>query len=324
MLTNFTFTLSNTLLGLDSDCPTLLNLEFLLQGGLLPSFDSASSLLGSSTSKSKSIGFYLGVGIGKKWYTKMSTLGMQFNWANDKSVGLSSLIDINGDGLLDIVTKDEDGSLYYKKHVINKTYDNNNEPIITHVFQSKIKILGIDNFYRAYGRSKSSNFQVTFGSGRAGGFVGADISESKSENDIYFADGNGDGLIDIIRNQVVYFNRLNSDNTPEFIADSKNTENLVITAKEKEIEIPDEYNQSSITLPAYDVVKVWEAPADGSIKIENTIELTDLTKEAIVTIEKKTENVVNTFCYKKVFIVKKPFNSMVFSFIINQIIPLYI
>ena len=280
---NNTFTLNNGI-SLNSPCPpTFTNTEFLIPG-YIPSFDSSASLLGSSKSEAISTGFYLGIGIGKNRFTKMTTFGVQWNWGNDKSIAMTSLIDINGDGLEDIVSK-EGNSLYYKKHVVTRTYNVNNEPVITHSFQAKRPIIGIDNFYRAFGRNRSSNFQITFGLKRIGGFIGWDKSKSNSETDMYFTDGNGDGLMDIVRDGVVYFNRLDVNGNPKFIPDSKGTENLVITAAPKTVEVPDVYNQQDITLPAFDVVKVWEAPADGTVKIDNTIQLTDASKEAVVTVE---------------------------------------
>lgn len=288
---------SNTFTIEDGDDPNnpcdniITNDEFIISG-YAPSFDSSASSLGSTKSEAISGGFYIGIGIGSNRFTKMTTFGVQWNWGNDKSMAFTSLIDINGDGLSDIVRR-VGSSLYYKKHVITRTYDENNEPVVTHSFESLKPITGINNFYRAFGRSKSRNFQVTFGYGRAGGFVGKDKSTNKSETDIYFTDGNGDGLMDIVRDGVVYFNRLDANGNPDFIPDSQGSENLIITAAPMDIEIPEEYNEDEIELPAFDVVKVWEAPIDGNIQIENSITLTDPTKESIVSIEMKD---ANSFC----------------------------
>lgn len=287
LLQSNSFSLSEGI-GLDSPCPDYLTNDDFLISGYMPSFDSSASLLGSSKSEAISGGFYMGIGIGGNRFTKMTTFGVQFNWGNDKSFGMTSLIDINGDGLDDIVSK-EGGNLYYKKHIVTRTYNANNEPVVTHSFELKKPIIGINNFYRAFGRSSSRNFQITFGLKKVGGFVGHDKSKNNSETDVFFTDGNGDGLMDIVRDGVVYFNRLDANGNPSFIPDSQGTENLIITAAPKTIEVPDEYNEDEITLPAFDVVKVWEAPADGNIKIDNTIELTDTTKEAVVSVEMKKE-----------------------------------
>ncbi|MCZ8296204.1 MAG: SpvB/TcaC N-terminal domain-containing protein [Flavobacterium sp.] len=280
------------------------NDEFLIQGQA-PSFDATASILGSSKSQAISTGFYIGLGVGKNKFTKMTTFGMQWNWGNDKSIAFTSLIDINGDGLDDIVSK-EGNNLYYKKHVVTRTYDSNNEPIVAHSFEPKRPIVGIDNFYRSFGRNRSSNFQITFGLRRIGGFIGWDKSKSTSETDIYITDGNGDGLPDIVRDGVVYFNRLDANGNPKFMPDSRGTENLVITAAPKSIDLPDTSTENEIALPAFDVVKVWEAPADGTIKIDNTIQLTDSSKESIVSVEMKKAIPEN--CYSVSFAV--PYTSI--------------
>lgn len=290
------FALNN---GIDPNNPCtdyLTNEEFLIPG-YMPSFDSSASELGSSKSEAMSAGFYIGIGIGKNRFTKMTTFGVQWNWGNDKSIALTSLIDINGDGLEDIVSKEGD-NLFWKKHIVTRTYNSNNQPVVVHSFGLKSTITGMDNFYRSFGRNRSSNFQITFGLKKIGGFIGWDKSKNKSETDIYYTDGNGDGLMDIVRDGVVYFNRLDGNGNPNFIPDSKGTENLIISASPTSISVPNEYNQEDITLPAFDVVKVWEAPADGNIKIDNNIQLTDTTKNAVVSVEMKKPVVQNSSCYR--------------------------
>ena len=54
-------------------------------------------------------------------------------------------------------------------------------------------------------------------------------------------------------------------------------------------------------MPAFDVVKVWEAPADGTIKINNTIQLTDPSKEALVSIEMNKYIPPPLYCYTTSF-----------------------
>jgi hypothetical protein len=308
VMSQYSFSFASAVNDPNTGCGSKLNLDFLIQGDI-PSFDSAASSLGSSITESKSTGFYIGVGVGRSRKTKMTTFGVQFNWGNDRSEGMTALIDINGDGLDDIVTKENDDRLTYKKHVITLTYDDKNEPVRTHSFESKRPITGINNFYRSYGRSNSRNFQVTYGLKRINGFVGWDKSSSKSETDIYFTDGNGDGLMDIVRDGVVYFNRLDPNGDPNYIADSEGTENLVITAAERTVDVPDDYNEETNTFPAFDVVKVWEAPADGEIQIDNTITLTDTTKEAVATIEMKNSVAPVTKCYEVSFPVPRAITS---------------
>ncbi len=260
------------------DCPSMVNAEFLIEG-LIPSFNSYFSPLGSSATKSESIGGNFGIiGAECSWISKNTTIGGGYGVSGNRNKGEVSLIDINGDGLNDMVIQ-EDGNFKYRPHIVNRTYDENGNEVISHSFGTKRPITGIGNFYYAVGNSEQLNFNVTskyFS-------VGWEKTNSKSTTEVYFTDANGDGLIDIVRNGMVYFNRLDTNGNPHFIADSQYSENLVIVAEPLSVEEPVE--EPEFVLPAYDVVKVWEAPADGSIKIENTIVLTDLSKEATVTIE---------------------------------------
>lgn len=271
----------------DPGCLSLTNFDFLIQGNI-PSFDSSSAPLGSSKTKGYGVGFYFGLGLGCKPWTKNTTFGKQWTDSYDKSESFSAMIDINGDGLDDLVYKISNGNMYFQKHIVVKTYENGSLKI-KHLFRPAEPISGINNFYKANSTAKTGNFQVTFGFSRLGGFAGKDKSEVQTENNVYFTDANGDKLPDIVKNGTVFFNRLINDN-PVFLADSKGSPNMVITAEPRTIEVPAEYNQSELDIPNYDVVKVWEAPYKGNIKITNNITLTDPTKEVTITIESRIKD----------------------------------
>ncbi|PZR20391.1 MAG: hypothetical protein DI539_10955 [Flavobacterium psychrophilum] len=271
----------------DPDCPSLLNLDFLIQGNI-PSYNSAASMLGSSKTEGYSVGGSLGLGIGCKQWTKNTTFGYQKTFSYDKSGSFTAMIDIDGDGLEDYVFKGYTGSLYYRKHNVERTYENG-ELKIKHTYNEAETITGITNFYKGNSQSTTDNFQVTFGFSRLGGFAGIDFSNTKSETNVYFTDANGDGLPDIVKNGTVFFNRL-VNGKPEFIPNSVGTPNLVIKAKPKTVEVPDEYNEGEIKIPDYDVIKVWEVPYEGNVQIINDIVLTDPTQEVVVTIETRIKD----------------------------------
>lgn len=277
----------------DSNCPSFLNFDFLVPGNI-PSFNSAAAILGSSKSKNYSVGGQIGIGIGWNPVNKLITVGKKFSYSWDQSESLSAIIDINGDGLDDIVYK-QGSNLYWKKHTITRTYDTNDEPVITHSFDSPYALISslnndITDFYRSKGESSSRNTEINIGFTGASGFVGWEKSKNKSKSTMYFTDANADGLMDIVNYGTVYFNRIDSNGNPYFEPESKDTENMLIVAEPVTVAPPTE--DLEVDYPNYDVVKVWEAPADGEIQIENTIELTDLTKEAIITIEKQKEFVL--------------------------------
>ncbi|UPQ78288.1 hypothetical protein M0M57_11730 [Flavobacterium azooxidireducens] len=280
----------------DPECPSFLNTEFLVTGEEpIPSFNSYFSPLGSSSTKGEGIGGYLGlIGVGCNWFAKNITFGFGIGVSGNRTKSQVSLIDINGDGLSDIVTQSGD-VIRYRPHIVNRTINEEGEEVISHSFGLNRMITGIDRFYYSTGKSEQYNF--SFNSIFS---IGWEKSTSKSTTNIYFTDANGDGLIDIVKNGLVYFNHVESDGALTFIPDSKASENLVIVAAPVSVSEPEE--DPEFTLPSYDVVKVWEAPADGVITINNDITLLDSSQSAVVTVEKKNATVETQQCYSVDFV----------------------
>lgn len=101
-------------------------------------------------------------------------------------------------------------------------------------------------------------------------------SKASSTTSTYLTDGNSDGLMDIVHNGEVWFNKFNtSTGKPEMTKHSEYTENMIVKAKA--IDPPfnpktDPPLQEPMT-PVVDVVKVWVAPKDGYIKFTDQIGL---------------------------------------------------
>ncbi|HRZ32036.1 MAG TPA: SpvB/TcaC N-terminal domain-containing protein, partial [Flavobacterium sp.] len=290
------YTFENTYPFGDPECPSFINTEFMVTGNEpMPSYNSYFSPLGSSATKGEGFGGYLGlIGVGCNWFAKNITFGFGIGVSGNRTKSEVSLIDINGDGLSDIVTQNGN-QIRYRPHIVTRTFDQQGEEIIGHTFGLSRMITGIDRFYYSTGKSEQYNF--SFNSVFS---LGWEKSVSKSTTNIYFTDANGDGLIDIVKNGLVYFNHVESNGNLTFIPDSEASENLVIVAAPVSVTEPEE--DPEFTLPSYDVVKVWEAPADGVITIDNDITLLDASQSAVVTIEKKNATVETQQCYSVDFV----------------------
>ena len=259
---------------------------------LLPGFNNSGAILGSTVSKNFNVAGHIGFGVDFTWNTfnKSLTFGAQYTHGWDEGESLTSLIDINGDGLDDVIFK-TGGQLFWKKHKLIRSYDAQNLPLMTHSFDPYQPITSVNNsiqdFYKSRGESASWNFQVNIDFGVSAIF-GYDTSHNHSRSSIYFSDANGDGLIDIIKNGVAYFNRINSSTgNPFFEPESLRTENMLISAAPVTVTPPEISTSVEEKTPSYDVIKMWEAPANGAIEIENIIVNNDSTKEVIITVEMK-------------------------------------
>ena len=100
-------------------------------------FSDKPTALGGTTGTSTNVSFYAGVGVidGSPW--KGNTVGGSYSHSTDNSKGLSTLVDLNGDGLPDKVYR-QGGALYYRPQL----RENNNGNI---VYGSPIKINGISS-----------------------------------------------------------------------------------------------------------------------------------------------------------------------------------
>ena len=195
------------------------------------------------------------------------TIGSPFGENSYKSKGKITLTDINGDGLDDFVYRTESG-LKYVPNSLTPSEDPDYDYINS--FESEIiDIHGAYDFSRSKGFSKTM-FLESYDVYAFDFFAASNRIKTKTETEVYFTDGNGDGLIDIVRNGVVYFNTINS-NEPTFVTSSALTENMVIEhgSGVSNWEEPDPIEPTPEETEAmdFDAVRVWTAPRDGEIKI---------------------------------------------------------
>ena len=247
-----------------------------------------------SSNQSVELGFDIRPAIGIEWKRKTNndfkniTIGFPFSFYKSKDDGKINMVDIDGDGLEDVVYKTNSGLQYFKH-----TIDSNGN----HLFGTVKSINQIGSFYHSEGKTttKFLPFDIAFGKKKRK-YIGFKKFQNKNYTDIYFTDGNGDGLMDIVKDDKVYFNSLNSNNEPTFYTSSQPTPNMVITAATivpppnplDEVEPEDTFLNLQTN---YDAVKVWVAPAGGYIAIRDIVNLNaiDTEDKVIYSIETTTK-----------------------------------
>lgn len=239
-------------------------------------FNGEASVLSGSKSKSTGFGLSLSVGfIDGDLASKIRTAGGSFSHSSSKSWGLTSLIDMNGDGLADKLFK-KNGGLQFRPNALIGQSD---EFGFTNMLQN---ITDIDDF--SHSKTKTNSFGINAHPAK---FVtiGYNRSRSTTETKVYFTDFNGDGLTDIAEDGKVYFNMI-EDGVPTYTTNVWETpspifsgvpigENLV-EVTEGELEELREQN------PLHDVVRMWKAPCDGTINITGNVEfIGDISEDAM-------------------------------------------
>jgi RHS repeat-associated protein len=278
-------TFSNEIIGLINPLPNqLTNPPTTIQ---VSNYLRLKSILGTSHSKGGFGGFGFGVGIGRNAKARGGRISVDYTRSRNSSVtnGNIAHIDINGDGYPDIVERDGNNLKFYP-HIITKSIVNGIEQIKHSYAEQAKNIININDFQHSKSQTKGNTVGLSVGGKILGGFIGGNWSNSVSQASIYFTDANGDGLTDISIDGVVRFNTIDANGNCVYVTDSQHTPNLIIKASGIEQEVP-ELSSETIKLldeanSKFDVVKVWEAPADGLIIIEN---LNTITPNAKISIE---------------------------------------
>lgn len=247
---------------------------------------SISSSRSNSLSDSGTLGFGLGTDFAKQTSTLNGTIGIGKGCSNSKT----TLIDITGDGYPDRVSK-VFNSLWVEELSHNGT---------TPYFKSKEVIdIPINDFLVSRSKSESYGGQI-----QVGEYFNASYnnSQSKTSTSVYFSDVDANGLIDIVDNGKVYYNKGLINGTVKF--ELNNSDTLYIGGSCKEfisrgVEVSDSlYDESYVppsyyytdngewgvvyqshidstmnAMPNFETVRMWIAPFDGSVSINNTISL---------------------------------------------------
>ncbi len=221
--------------------------------------------VGGSKTKSWGAGSYVGFGPGCNIFTKKRTAGIDYDYNKHKTEGLMTLVDIDGDGLADRVFA-KDGKLQFRRRIAGSEQ----------LFSSQAEeVQGSVNSF-SYTEGKSNTFGVMVYPTSAS--IGGHTTIASNKTPVYFTDANNDGLIDIVRNGKVYFNRI-VDGVPHFNTSSSSTPNPVLSGEALSDELDfSTYTEEEIARlkaqnPLHDAVRVWHAPDSGNISINAPVRL---------------------------------------------------
>jgi len=213
-----------------------------------------------------------GVGISIIWPTQNPFGHFQasglFGFSKAEAKNAQNLIDFDGDGIQDIIYRKPNDGLY----VSSGTFANGSDLSFT----SPKKIVNLQSNF-SFTETKTDNKGLDFGAKILGiGFNRSLVwSTSRSTTPVYMTDANSDGLMDVVKDGEVWFNRL-SGSTPVMTKYSDETENMVLVAdaavEHHEGEPEEELPPSKIS-----VVKVWVAPKGGYIKFTDNISIENVT-----------------------------------------------
>jgi len=232
---------------------------------LLPGFTDESSALNTVKNRSSGAGLTLTVGIippADPLPDKNNTVGGNVSHESGASDGLVSMVDINGDGLPDKVFKYGD-AIYYRPNLgINSA----------NKFGDKRPVAGLSSINTGTTSTSKSSVQIY----PFIAFAGHETSTTKQTTDTYFADFNGDGLIDVAAGGQVYFNHINQNGDPEFTPSSAPTPSPIVQgALDKSFFAPDIalQHQQELDHPLEDAVRFWQAPFAGTVAITGAARL---------------------------------------------------
>lgn len=222
-----------------------------------------------NTTYTKSEGASLRIGIlmdfvkaTQSGYGNIILASMTNSTTGSRAKGAHQLIDFNGDGILDILSKKNSG-LYLRPGMLSGAGNLSG-------FGNEIMVQNLSSNF-AYTETKEKARGRDWGGGVS--FMSWSIyantskirSSSKSVTPTYLIDANSDGVMDVVDGKDVWFNS-SQTGTPTFTKYSENTENMVIKANTVNPETVD-------LLPKDDVVKFWIAPKDGYIRISDRISI---------------------------------------------------
>jgi len=228
-----------------------------------------------------SIGFYDG-----NLTCKSQTVGGKFGFSTSSNEGLLALVDVDGDGLPDKVFAGGSGLSWRQ---------NQSGPGGGTVFGPPRPIGGAGRFSQDKSKNRDFGIEAVLGCSNVTATAGVNVSNTTTRTEVYFSDVNGDGLMDLVVNGTVFFNRLDAAGNPSFVATSAGTPNPIGTGAVDASAFPGQSAQALQALvaqhPLHDTVRTWEAPFAGTVAVSGTVRLIQDTSAERVAYADKADGV---------------------------------
>ena len=227
----------------------------------------ASALSGSL---STSVGGHLYVGFNPTEPTKQFSGGGKVGFTHSSTDGVLAMVDLNGDNLPDKVFK-KDGAIFFRL--------NTSGPGGGTAFAAPQRTPTLPTI-----TEESSN---TFSFGAEAYFVAnvfVNQAETFTTTSSYFADVNGDGLMDLVQGGQVLFNHLDAGGVPTFTANSADTPVPIGAGAVDTGGIVEDFEalrqQQIDNNPLADTLRRWVAPFDGRVEVTGDVALVQDTSPA--------------------------------------------
>jgi hypothetical protein len=252
------------------------------------------SVLGTNSSTEIGGSLYLGFAIPAD---KLLSAGLKTGYLTRNGEGRSSLVDMTGDGIPDLVVAAGDSlRICEGKHSAGASGavppPNFNPPAIPPAVTYEAADIGqckeaqsLDGagFDPVVMKENGSSFSLGAELFVGPAFVGAAHTASDSSRPLYFADVDGDGLTDIVGNGTVHYNQgKQADGRVGFSRRSRNMIDPSAAAPAAPSGPADELDKLIVAkakedaklrklAPLMDVVQVWRAPMDGLVAINGRL-----------------------------------------------------
>ena len=222
-----------------------------------------------------SVGGSLNLGLGANACSKSISLGGSYTYDASKTQNHVMLMDINGDGLPDRVYMQNGHVAFNKLKLENNQLSYDTQPQIIAGLPALGKSRDYSNTWGIEGQIGISQLYVA---------ASASWTTTHNYNYAYFSDVNSDGYPDFIDDGKVYYNATNDISFPHFIEESTEEVQYLPGSPCNYIIRSGQVNDSVYTpippteedeLYSYqrDAVRVWIAPYNGKITIDNKIQL---------------------------------------------------